>query len=109
MLRFGCLKGLLRTLNHPPRRLTNGDRIIVIPRWHFIVTPDLSDRRHSNSDYATPAQLYRGNLPHCHWPGRRIPPVKTLIVDYGFSQVVAHSFPRLEGAAPHPDQCIETL
>ncbi len=79
MLRFGCLKGLLRTLNHPPRRLTNRDRIIVIPRWHFIVTPDLSDRRHSNSDYATPAQFYRGNLPHCHWPGRRIPPVKTLI------------------------------
>jgi hypothetical protein len=33
-------------------------------------------------------------------------PVK---VSNHFSQVVAHSFPRLEGAAPHPDQCIETL
>jgi hypothetical protein len=26
-----------------------------------------------------PAQPYRGNLPHYHWPGRRVPPVRTLI------------------------------
>jgi hypothetical protein len=69
----------MRALNHPPRRLTNGYRIIVLHRWHFIITLNLSDRRHSNSDHAAPAQPYRGNLPHYHWPGRRVPPVRTLI------------------------------
>jgi hypothetical protein len=44
----------MRALNHPPRRLTNGYRIIVLHRWHFIITLNLSDRRHSNSDHAAP-------------------------------------------------------
>ena len=29
--------------------------------------------------YAAPAQLYRGNLPHYHWLGRRVQPVRTLL------------------------------
>src|ERR1700740_1823378 len=69
----------MRTLNYLPRNLTNGYRPIVPQRWHFIITLNLSDRRHFDSDHAAPAQLYRGNLSHSHWPGWRIPPVRTLI------------------------------
>jgi hypothetical protein len=69
----------MRTLNYLPRNLTNGYRPIVPQRWHFIITLNLSDRRHFDSDHAAPAQLYRGNLSHSHWPGWRIPPVRRLI------------------------------
>src|SRR6516225_5712178 len=63
----------------PARRLTNGYPILDLNRRrHFIITLNLSDRRHSNSDYAAPAQLYRGNLPHYHWLGRRIPSVAAI-------------------------------
>jgi hypothetical protein len=36
---------------------------------------NLSDRRHSNSSHTAPTQLYRGNLPHYHWPSRLVQPV----------------------------------
>ena len=55
-------------------------------RWHFIITLNLSDRRHSNSDHAAPAQLYRGNLPHYHWLGRRVPPVAAVALHRGSLQ-----------------------
>ena len=59
--------------------LNNGYPIINCNhRWRFTITPDFSDRRHSNSDRAAPAQLYRGNLPHYYWPGRRVSPVTAL-------------------------------
>src|SRR6266436_1599303 len=77
----------MRTLNHPTRRLTNGYPIIDLNRrWHFIITLNLSDRRHSNSDHAAPAQLYRGNLPHYHWLGRRVPPVAAAALHRGSLQ-----------------------
>src|SRR5271165_6261304 len=63
----------------PPRRLTNGYPTIDLNRrWHFTITLNLSDRRHSNSDHPAPTQLYRGNLPHYHWPGRLVQLVRTL-------------------------------
>ena len=70
----------MRTLNHPPRRLTtNGYPIIDHNhRWHFTIPLNFSDRRLFNSDHAAPAQLYRGNLPHYYWPRRRVPLVRTL-------------------------------
>ena len=85
---------LHETLNHPSGRSTNGSRIIILHRWHFIIALNLSDRRHPDSDRATPAELYRGNLPHCHWLGRRIPPVNPLsthlaCIDHKSSAAVA--------------------
>jgi hypothetical protein len=71
----------MRTLNYPSRRLTNGYRSFVRHRWNFIVTFNLFDRRHSNSDHAAAAQLYCGNLPHYHWLGWRVSPVRTLIAN----------------------------
>ena len=44
-------------------------------RWYFTITLNLSHRRHSNSSHAAPTQLYRGNLPHYHWPSRLVQPV----------------------------------
>ena len=74
----------MKTLNHPPRRLTNGYPIIDLNRrWHFTITLNLSDRRHSNSDHPAPTQLYRGNLPHYHRPSRLVQPVRTLTVPGG--------------------------
>src|SRR5580704_15795813 len=83
---FGSIRVLLpcecptiKYLNPPPRRFTNGYRIIVLRLWHFIVALNRSDRRYSHSDHAAPTQLYRGNLPHYHWPGRRVQPMRTLL------------------------------
>ena len=68
---------VMRTLDHTSE-IDNGYPIIDRNyRWRFTITLDLSDRRHSNSDRAAPAQLYRGNLPDYHWAGRRVPPVTT--------------------------------
>ena len=53
-------------------------------RWHFIITLNLSDRRHSNSDHAAPAQFYRGNLPH--WHGWRVPAVAAVTLHRGSLQ-----------------------
>jgi hypothetical protein len=66
----------MRGQNRSPRRLSNAYCLIVLC-WHFNITLNFSDRRDSNSDHAAPAQLYRGNLPHYHWPSRRVPPVRT--------------------------------
>src|ERR1700733_5465786 len=63
------------TVNHPTRRLTYVSRLNVC-RWHFAIALDLADRRHSDSDHAAPAQLYRGNLPHHHRISWRLPPVR---------------------------------
>ena len=70
----------MRGRQPPPRRFTNGYRIIVLRLRDFMITLNLSDRRYSDPDYAAPAQLYRGNLPHYHWLGRRVQPVRTLLV-----------------------------
>lgn len=50
------------------------------PSLAFTITLNLFDRRHSNSGRAAPAQLYRRNLPHYRWPGRRVQPVRTFAI-----------------------------
>jgi hypothetical protein len=66
----------MRTLNHPTSEIDQWlSHFDLNRRWYFTITLNLSDRRHSNSSHAAPTQLYRGHLPHYHWPSRLVQPV----------------------------------
>jgi hypothetical protein len=60
----------------PPKSEIDHVSRLNVCRRHLAIALDLADRRHSDSDHAAPAQLYRSNLPHHHRISWRVPPVR---------------------------------
>jgi hypothetical protein len=72
-----------------------------LSRWHFFVTLDFFDRRHSNSHRPAFAEFHCRDLPDHHRPGRRVSSMRRERRGHAMLLVLAGEAPLSKNLSPH--------